>query len=139
MPDRMKTYVVIAWTFRAQAIECLFSTPEKAERFMVNNPAYGDAAYRIEEHTLDECEHYTPKTVWRCGIGIETGEIVVETILTRPCGTQYAKTESGSLVAWGDSSTSKEHARKLALEKHQEILLTRRENDQNTKKETGSV
>ncbi len=120
----MKTiYVVTLGCYSDYSINGLFSTPEKARAFIEKNKIDLCCGQRdIEEWELDELVKHTAKTVWFSKIDIDSGDIGSEKSYQKSCPPRYTTADTNSVHAWSTSSVSQEHARKLAVEKRQEVL-----------------
>lgn len=120
----MKTaYVITSGRYSDYSINSVFSTRDKAEKFIADNPNQGRYdKLEIEEWEIDELEGHTPKTVWFCNLTKSTGDVTRTWEGEQSCSKRYTEIGSNQYNVWAHSSVSAEHAQKLAIEKRQEYL-----------------
>lgn len=141
-------YVVTSGCYSDYSIRAIFSTKEKAEKYIAegikaeefSNPAEDTYnAANIEEYTLDLNENYIAQKVWQCGILINSGEIYNYGNIPDPVSegfvlalpfrgrsrnstsTNYGK----DFIHWVESTVSREHCLKVAAEERQRVLRER--------------
>lgn len=118
-PPPTTIYVVTSGEYSYYGINRLFSTPEKATAYIKDNKI---TRGEVEEWDLDELVAYTLKTVWSCHLRVKDGEIIDEFHHNESCGPRFTRTSNSNSEIWAHSLVSQDHARKLAMEKRQDIL-----------------
>ncbi len=134
----MKVYVVTQGQYSDFHIERMFSTLEKAEAFVGNGANLDEYdRYNIEEYDVDIPTEDRVLPHWTVRLVLESGRIL-DAPLSRPpyygirnpnagCKVQLCEKSQYIQEAYicVTSTTSTEHAMKVAVEKRQEWLRTR--------------
>lgn len=118
-------YVVTSGCYSDYGMNGMFSTKEKAEKFIKDNKTTFYDKGQIEEWILDEQQDHELRTVWSCCIDLRTGNITDEWVGESMCEDGYTHIDSYSPTAaftGAHSATSLEHCRKLAAEVRQGVL-----------------
>lgn len=121
-------YMVEEGKYSDYSVTGLFSTKEKAEAFIRNNPIDRyDGYHDVRECILDELEDSRIRTVWFCTIDLTTGEITGDYTCKESCRERYTEVspDCGGLYAWARSSVSLDHCQKLVIETKQRMLRER--------------
>lgn len=125
-------YVVTSGSYSDYGIQGIFSTREKADRYISEyNKAhtYSDIN-NVEEYNLDELDNQFMRQYWTASINLLTGELKAPYYdwqnndeLKRLCNNNgRSEHRECNGVFYVDSFVSEEHAKKVCVEKYQEHL-----------------